>query len=172
MLLNLLINAEQAMLTAHGRGPLVVRTWHDSERDAVVFEVRDDGPGIAEERAAGKFSIRSSPPRRSARGRASGSRVAYGIVQEHGGRIWLSSQSGAGASFFVELPVRGASAAPATAGTETISLDAFKGLRVLVVDDEAALGAAVAEALGDAGFVVDARGRRRRSALRRDRERL
>ena len=36
-----------------------------------------------------------------------------------------------------------------------ISLDAFKGVRVLVVEDEPALAAAVSEALGDAGFVVE-----------------
>ena len=49
VLLNLVINAEQAMVGANGRGSLVVRTWHDAERDAVVLEVTDDGPGISEE---------------------------------------------------------------------------------------------------------------------------
>ena len=34
VLLNLVINAEQAMLTANGRGTLVVRSWHDLERGA------------------------------------------------------------------------------------------------------------------------------------------
>ena len=37
-------------------------------------------------------------------------------------------------------------------------LEMFKGLRVLVVEDEAALGAAVADALTDAGFVVERAG--------------
>jgi PAS domain S-box-containing protein len=49
VLLNLIINAEQAMLGAHGRGTLIVRTWHDADRDAVVLEVNDDGPGVPEE---------------------------------------------------------------------------------------------------------------------------
>ena len=49
VLLNLIINAEQAMLVAHGRGTLIVRTWHDLERDAVVLEVNDDGPGVPED---------------------------------------------------------------------------------------------------------------------------
>ncbi len=49
VLLNLIINAEQAMLTANGRGTLVVRSWHDVEREAVVLEINDDGPGIAQE---------------------------------------------------------------------------------------------------------------------------
>src|SRR5262249_33429874 len=48
VLLNLVINAEQAMLTAHGRGTLIVRTWHDHAQDAVVLEINDDGPGVAD----------------------------------------------------------------------------------------------------------------------------
>jgi len=46
VLLNLIINAEQAMLSANGRGTLVVRTWHDPDRESVVLEIHDDGPGI------------------------------------------------------------------------------------------------------------------------------
>ncbi len=46
VLLNLVINAEQAMLTANGRGTLVVRTWHDATREAVLLEINDDGPGV------------------------------------------------------------------------------------------------------------------------------
>src|SRR6185436_12573873 len=49
VLLNLIINAEQAMLSAHGRGMLIVRTWHDADRDAVILEVNDDGPGVPDE---------------------------------------------------------------------------------------------------------------------------
>ena len=36
VLLNLVINAEQAMRAAHGRGALVIRTWHDTDNDAVL----------------------------------------------------------------------------------------------------------------------------------------
>ena len=46
VLLNLVINAEQAMLAANGRGSLVLRTWHDADRDSVVLEVTDDGRGF------------------------------------------------------------------------------------------------------------------------------
>ena len=72
VLLNLMINAEQAMLAANGRGTLVLRTWHDADRDAVVLEVNDDGPGRAGGRAAARSSIRSSRRRRWARARGSG----------------------------------------------------------------------------------------------------
>jgi two-component system NtrC family sensor kinase len=46
VLLNLLTNAEQAMLSVSEGGALVVRTWLDVERDAVALEVADSGPGI------------------------------------------------------------------------------------------------------------------------------
>src|SRR5580700_3332246 len=49
VLLNLVINAEQAMLTANGRGVLVVRSWHEPDRESVILEINDDGPGISEE---------------------------------------------------------------------------------------------------------------------------
>ena len=55
VLLNLIINAEQAMLTANGRGTLVVRSWHDVDREAVVLEINDDGPGNCRGPAAEDF---------------------------------------------------------------------------------------------------------------------
>ena len=51
VLLNLLMNAEQAMLGANGRGTIVIRTWHDSAKQMVVMEVNDDGPGRGRRRA-------------------------------------------------------------------------------------------------------------------------
>jgi C4-dicarboxylate-specific signal transduction histidine kinase len=49
IVLNLVINAEQAMLESHGRGTLTLRSWHDAESDAVVLEVADDGPGVPDQ---------------------------------------------------------------------------------------------------------------------------
>ena len=159
VVLNLIINAEQAMLAANGRGTLVVRTWQDAERDSIMLEVNDDGPGIAEE-SQGKVFDPFFTTKEVGKGTGLGLSVAYAIVQEHGGRIWLSSRKGAGASFFVELPVAGQTLQQAkpTPAPAPISLEAFKGLKVLVVEDEPALAAAVSEALVDAGFAVDRAG--------------
>jgi CheY-like chemotaxis protein len=41
------------------------------------------------------------------KGTGLGLTVAYAIVEEHGGRMWLVSEPDAGASFYVELPVAG-----------------------------------------------------------------
>ena len=70
VLLNLIINAEQAMLSTHGRGTIVLRSWQHADRDAVIVEVNDDGPGVPDE-VRRRSSIRSS--RRRSSGRAPGS---------------------------------------------------------------------------------------------------
>ena len=158
VLLNLVINAEQACIGANGRGTIVVRTSHDADRGSAVLEVNDNGPGIAEEKQGRVFDPFFTT-KEVGQGTGLGLTVAYAIVQEHSGRIWLSS-SNAGTSFFVELPVSGQhlNAPAARAAQQPISLEAFKGLRVLVVEDEPALAVAVSEALEDAGFTVDRAG--------------
>jgi signal transduction histidine kinase/CheY-like chemotaxis protein len=153
VLLNLIINAEQAMLGANGRGALVVRSWHDFDNDAVVLEVNDDGPGVPED-VQPKIFDPFFTTKEVGKGTGLGLTVAYAIVQEHGGRITVSSQPGAGASFFVALPITDGPVKQITA-RETVAPEAGAGSVVLVVEDEEALGAAVAESLTDAGFAVD-----------------
>jgi signal transduction histidine kinase/CheY-like chemotaxis protein len=156
VLLNLVINAEQAMLSANGRGTLVVRTWHDAEQESVVLEINDDGPGIPSDLQPKIFDPFFTT-KEVGQGTGLGLTVAYAIVQEHGGRIRLESRPGAGASFYVEMPVSGSHLPPGPLirqrSAETT--DATAGAWVLVVEDEAALASAVTDALRDAGYLVE-----------------
>ena len=156
VLLNLIINAEQAMLGANGRGTLILRSWHDLDGDAVILEVNDDGPGVPEDVQPRIFDPFFTT-KEVGKGTGLGLTVAYAIIQEHGGRITVKSQPGEGASFFVSLPVSDGPVKPALP-KEQIAGNIGGGAVVLVVEDEAALGAAVAEALADAGFAVDRAG--------------
>jgi signal transduction histidine kinase len=153
VLLNLVINAEQAMLSANGRGVIVVRSWHDVEHESVILEINDDGPGIPDD-VQPKIFDPFFTTKEVGKGTGLGLTVAYAIVQEHGGRIRLESQPGAGASFYVELPVSGkAPVAPAPRPEGPINTVA--GASILVVEDEAALATAVVDALRDADFVAE-----------------
>jgi PAS domain S-box-containing protein len=157
ILLNLIINAEQAMRSAHGRGTLILRTWHDPERDAVVLEVNDDGPGMPEEVQAKVFDPFFTT-KAVGKGTGLGLTVAYAIAQEHGGRLSVRSGTGPderGASFFLELPVSGG-AVRAPEPVPARSMPAVPaGASALVIEDERALGDAVAASLADEGFAVD-----------------
>jgi two-component system cell cycle sensor histidine kinase/response regulator CckA len=156
VLLNLVINAEQAMLSANGRGILVVRTWHDPDQESVVLEINDDGPGIADELQPKIFDPFFTT-KEVGKGTGLGLTVAYAIVQEHGGRIRLESRPNRGASFYVEMPVTGGKLAPAPVTRAGLggAADVVAGASILVVEDEARLASAVVDALRDAGYIVE-----------------
>jgi CheY-like chemotaxis protein len=124
-----------------------------------MVEINDDGPGVPPEVQTRIFDPFFTT-KEVGKGTGLGLSVAYALVKEHAGRIWLRSESG-GTSFYVELPVtvRPAESSPSvTVAAQPVSLDAHAGARVLVVEDEPALAMAVSEALVDAGFVVDRAG--------------
>ena len=100
VLSNLLSNAMK--FTAPG-GTVVLSV--KAGADAVVFAVRDDGPGIPPEDVPLLFD-RFWRARRGDEGRGTGLglAIAKGIVEAHGGRIWVDTAPGVGTTFKFSLP--------------------------------------------------------------------
>jgi PAS domain S-box-containing protein len=153
VLINLLINAEQAM-AAGGGGTLTVTTAATSP-DEVAIVVRDTGPGMDEAVRARIFDPFFTT-KEVGHGTGLGLAVVTAIVAEHGGAIEVASAPGAGAEFRVLLPAAGLPATSArTAPPDPQGDPQFgRGLRILLADDEPALAGAMAETLRDAGFEV------------------
>jgi signal transduction histidine kinase len=71
----------------------------------VWFEVRDNGRGIPAEHLERVFDRFWQADQSDRRGAGLGLAIAKGIVEAHGGRVWVESRVGEGSSFFVALPV-------------------------------------------------------------------
>ena len=158
VILNLILNAEQAMSKSGVGSRLTIRTRRTDA--GVIVEVRDNGPGIPPA-IMGRIFDPFFTTKEPGEGTGLGLSICYGIVQEHGGRIWAESEGipGKGAAFFVHLPpappqsriaaeeAQEQKSAPPTAGR--------RGSRILIVDDEQDIVEIAARVLAQQGHLVD-----------------
>jgi signal transduction histidine kinase len=72
---------------------------------AVRFTIADTGPGVPGEAAPHLFEPYWSAPEHARRGSGLGLYISRGIVEAHGGRIWVEDAPGGGASFSFTLPL-------------------------------------------------------------------
>jgi PAS domain S-box-containing protein len=100
--LNLINNAEQAMLEAHGRGKLLVRT--STEVNIIRITFSDNGPGISAENIKKIFDPFFTT-KEVGKGTGLGLSICFGLIQAHGGRIYADSKLGQGSTFIVEIPI-------------------------------------------------------------------
>lgn len=100
VLTNLLSNAMK--FTRPGGNVTVSARPVDEE---VIFAVKDEGPGIPSEDVPRLFD-RFWHARRGQEGRGTGLglAIAKGIVDAHGGRIWVETTAGVGSTFRFSLP--------------------------------------------------------------------
>ncbi|MDD5509691.1 MAG: response regulator, partial [Dehalococcoidales bacterium] len=149
--LNIIVNAEMEMTKAHGRGRLTIRTEQAGDRIRISFA--DDGPGIAGENLERIFDPFFTT-KEVGEGTGLGLSLAHGIVAEHNGDLYVESEEGKGATFFVELPVVMEEEKKIERFEEVETAGKTVGGRILVVDDEPAIMAFLKKLLGGEGYDV------------------
>jgi PAS domain S-box-containing protein len=100
-LVDLLINAEQAMSGSPGRLSVTTRLSKGGER--ATIEVRDTGPGLSEEVQRRLFEPFFTT-KEVGQGTGLGLALTYGVVHGHGGTITARNHPEGGAIFTIELP--------------------------------------------------------------------
>ncbi len=102
---NLLSNA---IKFSHKGGRIDVAVeWDD---DKVVVSVEDNGPGIPEDEMPRVFEhlfrgrVTVQDPNNPIEGTGLGLALAKTVIEQHGGRIWVKSTEGEGATFYFSLP--------------------------------------------------------------------
>jgi signal transduction histidine kinase/CheY-like chemotaxis protein len=165
VVLNLVVNAEQAIQQGRGQGRIRIRTRRLAG-DRIALEISDDGPGIPPEIVSRIFDpFFTTKP--AGVGTGLGLSIVYGIVHEHGGEVSVDSQPGDGATLTVELPaLTGAALAPTeeqpaamtlTAAVVPAALPSATAIseHILVVEDEPTVAQLIADVLGEEGHRVD-----------------
>jgi len=107
-LLNLLINASQAMETQQTPREIHVRTWVDS--GTVCLTVRDTGPGIPQEDRARIFEAFYST--KGDKGTGIGLAAVSDIMNKHRGCVTLEDVDGPGACFKLTFPAYASASRP------------------------------------------------------------
>jgi PAS domain S-box-containing protein len=100
--INIILNAEAAMIDANGGGTLKISG--KSANNHVDISFSDDGPGIPKEHMRYLFNPFFTT-KEVGKGTGLGLSICYGIIASHGGKIYARSEYGKGATFIVELPV-------------------------------------------------------------------
>ena len=155
IVLNLLINAQQALEHVEGTRWIAVTTELASHGNQLWLRVSDNGPGIlpaAQDRVFDAFFTTKA----EGMGTGMGLSVSRALAREHGGELCFEAATGrGGAMFCLTLPVAEA-VGPEHEPAALLHVDGEPAVvaRVLVVDDEADLAGVMHEMLESAGYEV------------------
>jgi NO-binding membrane sensor protein with MHYT domain/signal transduction histidine kinase len=102
VLMNLIINAIDAMKDVDGTRDLIIRS-RQAENGQVLLSVGDTGVGLPQDKADQIFNAFFTTKRD---GTGMGLRISRSIIESHGGRLWSVDNSPRGAVFHLTLPTK------------------------------------------------------------------
>jgi signal transduction histidine kinase len=105
VILNLIVNALEAMNEVGNRPRKLVVTSGESDSNELFVEVRDSGPGLD---TANVDRLFRSFYTTKTEGMGMGLSISRMIVESHGGRLWATANEPQGAVFRFTLPIQGA----------------------------------------------------------------
>lgn len=147
--LNLIVNAEQSMQSTHRKGELKIITRKHGDHIRIIF--RDNGCGISREnlnRIFEPFFTTKEPNE----GTGLGLSLSHSIILEHHGEMWVESEPGQGATFYIELPIRKNST---ETGCQPDTPKTTVSAKILAIDDEPAILKYLQAALTASGHRID-----------------
>ncbi len=114
-ILQILLNVMSNACKFTEEGDIRVKVYQ--EQGDIVIAIADTGPGIAPEDQAMVFEAfkQTTTGLRQGGGTGLGMPIAKSLSEAHGGRMWLESEFGKGATFFVALPIKSEILAPMSA---------------------------------------------------------
>jgi PAS domain S-box-containing protein len=108
VLLNLIMNAIEAMVDLGDRSPVLVITTQTDDVDHVHVSVQDSGTGLEPESLDRVFEAFYTT---KVHGMGIGLSISRSIIEAHGGHLWVTQNEGPGATFHFSLPPYHADAA-------------------------------------------------------------
>ena len=99
--LNIITNAEHAMIDSHNGGTLTITT--EQVDSFIRVSLADDGPGIPKQNMSQIFTPFYTT-KEVGKGTGLGLSICHGIIAGHNGKLYAESKKGKGATFFIELP--------------------------------------------------------------------
>ena len=162
VIMNLCINARDAMVDG-GELTIYTENMHIDEADESDFFaaapgayiklcISDTGSGMDEALRSQIFEPFFTTKEKG-KGTGLGLSTVYGIIKQSGGTIWVESEPGKGASFFMLFPRSSESVEDETDAQASL-MDVRGSETILVVEDEIALRALTVEMLEEKGYTV------------------
>ncbi|MCB1805342.1 MAG: response regulator, partial [Candidatus Competibacteraceae bacterium] len=150
VVLNLIVNAQHALLDVRGQRQLLISTSHDATTGTVQLQVTDNGPGVPRALRQRIFEpFYTTKP--VGVGTGIGLSICRNIVAFYGGSITVQDGAGGGACFQVTLPL--APAPPAATHSDVDGqASSSTGQPLLIVDDEVEIAELLAEMLSRSGY--------------------